>query len=146
MTGPIIGSAMFEVLGYERMFYVYGGAVVVFALFLRYSVPEIVLQQQIEDLEELNPVLMKEEMTLNEIIHDHSSKDSKKGTNFSTQKLKNDVIQNSIQTSTRPSYCSLLSEPRYLCAFLAPGLFQNHFCVLEPLLAQRLILENLTTI
>ena len=101
MTGPIIGSAMFEALGYERMFYVYGGAVVVFALFLRYGVPEIVLKGDIEDLEELNPVLMEEEIihnqpSFNEIIHDHISIDSKKGSNFSTQKLMDDVMQNSI--------------------------------------------------
>ena len=49
MTGPIIGSAMFEVLGYERMFYAYGGIVVVFALLLRYGLPEIVLKEDVED-------------------------------------------------------------------------------------------------
>ena len=26
MTGPIIGSALYSALGYEKMFYVYGGA------------------------------------------------------------------------------------------------------------------------
>ena len=62
MTGPIIGSAMFEALGYERMFYVYGGAVVVFALLLRYGSPEIILKEPVEDEEELNPVLNEEEI------------------------------------------------------------------------------------
>ena len=41
MTGPIIGSALYACLGYEKMFYIYGGAEVVFALILRYGVPEL---------------------------------------------------------------------------------------------------------
>ena len=39
MAGPIIGSALYAVLGYEKMFYVYGGAEVVFALVIRFGVP-----------------------------------------------------------------------------------------------------------
>ena len=41
MTGPIIGSALYAALGYERMFYVYGGAELVFALVLRFGTPAI---------------------------------------------------------------------------------------------------------
>ena len=40
MAGPIIGSALYAALGYERMFYVYGGAEVVFALVIRFGVPK----------------------------------------------------------------------------------------------------------
>ena len=39
MAGPIIGSALYAALGYEKMFYVYGGAEVVFALVIRFGVP-----------------------------------------------------------------------------------------------------------
>ena len=46
MTGPIIGSALYTALGYEKMFYVYGGAEVVFALVLRFGTPEIGLQSE----------------------------------------------------------------------------------------------------
>ena len=32
MTGPIIGSALFALLGYEKMFYVYGGLEMLLAI------------------------------------------------------------------------------------------------------------------
>ena len=40
MAGPIIGSALYAALGYEQMFYVYGGAEAVFALAIRFGVPK----------------------------------------------------------------------------------------------------------
>ena len=39
MAGPIIGSALYAVLGYEHMFYVYGSAEAVFALAIRFLMP-----------------------------------------------------------------------------------------------------------
>ena len=60
MAGPIIGSALYAALGYERMFYVYGGAEVVFALVLRFGIPELVQEEQSKDLEELTPALKGE--------------------------------------------------------------------------------------
>ena len=53
MSGPIIGSALYAALGFERMFYVYGGAEVVFALILRHGIAELVLEDEAEDEEEL---------------------------------------------------------------------------------------------
>ena len=41
MAGPIIGSALFAILGYEKMLYVYGGAEAIFAMILRYGLQEI---------------------------------------------------------------------------------------------------------
>ena len=49
MTGPIIGSALYASLGYERMFYVYGGAEIVFALILRFGTPEIGVEETKEE-------------------------------------------------------------------------------------------------
>ena len=38
MTGPIIGSALYSALGYELMFYVYGGSEIVLALVTRHMI------------------------------------------------------------------------------------------------------------
>lgn len=71
MTGPIIGSALYASLGYEKMFYIYGGAEVVFALILRYGVPELNPEDEAEDNEELEPVLKdgKESNRFSNISH-----------------------------------------------------------------------------
>ena len=38
MTGPILGSALYSVLGFELMFYVYGAAEIVLALVVRHMI------------------------------------------------------------------------------------------------------------
>ena len=38
MTGPILGSALYSMLGFEKMLYVYGGLELLFALFLRHKI------------------------------------------------------------------------------------------------------------
>ena len=53
MSGPIIGSALYAALGFERMFYVYGGAEVFFALILRHGIAKLVLEDEAGDQEEL---------------------------------------------------------------------------------------------
>lgn len=156
MAGPIIGSALYAALGYERMFYVYGGAEVVFALVLRFGIPEIVQEEQSKDVEELTPALRGDgtirgsnfsysNISLHGITHSRVSLYSGQGQHISAGQIIDEAKLIGDSTSKKPSYCSLFSIPRYLCALVSPGLLQNHFCAMEPILAQRLMLENLTT-
>ena len=38
MTGPLLGSALYSVLGFELTFYVYGGLEILLALVVRYKI------------------------------------------------------------------------------------------------------------
>ena len=38
MTGPILGSTLYSIFGFQKMFYVYGGLELLFALFLRHKI------------------------------------------------------------------------------------------------------------
>ena len=40
ITGPIIGSTLFSVLGFRRMFFVYGGFEVLLGILVRLGLPE----------------------------------------------------------------------------------------------------------
>ena len=56
MTGPIIGSALFALLGYEKMFYVYGGGEVLFAVILKCGLSSITLKPvEVDEEEEEKP-------------------------------------------------------------------------------------------
>lgn len=40
IIGPIIGSALYLFLGFEKTFFVYGGVEVILAVIIRFNVPE----------------------------------------------------------------------------------------------------------
>ena len=155
MTGPIIGSALYASLGYERMFYVYGGAEIVFALILRFGTPEIGVE---ETKEEQGPIYRTEtsyrrsierdsisSLSIQGIAHARVSIYSDQGVHLPVHRVIDEERRNRGKEDNRPSYSSLLKITRYTFALISPGLSQCHFCAMEPILSQRLINKNLTT-
>ena len=133
MTGPIIGSALYAALGYERMFYVYGGFEVIFAIILKYGTPELALDEEDDDQEELVPSLKAVEanncsnvsrssLSFNGINHNRISIYSDQGAHVPIKKVIDEAKRNSTLASKRPSYSSLFFDGRYFCALIAPGL------------------------
>ena len=158
MTGPIIGSALFALLGYEKMFYVYGGGEVIFAVILKCGLSNITLKPVEIDEEEEKPKAALGRLdsaysnqssischSIHGLTHRSVSIYSQTGEHIPIGKVISDARLNSEKNNQQPSYCDLFVIGRYTFALISVGLAMGHFCCVEPLLSMRLLELNLTT-
>ena len=127
IVGPVIGSALYSLLGYAHTFFVFGSFLVFLSFVIKLNFPED---------EEIVTNNDDDRFMGSNVYDDLSSFRNEVTPTKQNNKKLNDEIDSSMN---KVSMCSLLCSGRYTFAALSSALCYFNYSFMEPILAERLV-------